>query len=89
VSDPNCAQCQAGVTHTHAGLRRTPDPARYLDLDSPDAERRLAAALPDVMSQETADELYGVGTNRLDIHNEWFMPPRELAEAILAALRKP
>jgi hypothetical protein len=36
---------EAAFESVTATTQTTPDPARYLDLDSPDAERRLAAAL--------------------------------------------
>ena len=54
--------------------------------DGLDVER-LARALPDVMDQETCDEVMGPGHDPLDLDDEWYMTPRELATQILAALR--
>jgi len=47
---------------------------------------RLAAALPGVMSAKEAAEVYGEGMDPLDVPEEWYMTPREMAAAILAAL---
>lgn len=48
----------------------------------------LARALPDVMSQEVCDAVMGRGHDPLDLVEEWYMTPRELADAIIAALEK-
>lgn len=47
---------------------------------------RLAAALPDVMSEGVCREVMGEGVDRLDCEEEWYMSPRQLAAAILANL---
>jgi hypothetical protein len=46
----------------------------------------LAAALPDVMSEETCLAVMGPGIDRLDCAKEWYMAPREMADSILATL---
>ena len=47
----------------------------------------LAAALPGVMSAEAAAEVYGEGTDPLDVPEEWYMTPREMAEKIVAKVK--
>lgn len=44
----------------------------------------LARALPDVMDQETCDEVMGLGFDPLDVAQEWYETPRDLATAIAA-----
>ena len=47
---------------------------------------RLARALPDPLSRESAEYIYGAGTDPLDTPQEWYMTPRELAAEIIANL---
>jgi hypothetical protein len=73
-------QCDAGAStkarcDCDGYTPTTPDPARYLDLDSPDAERRLAAAL---------EKTYH-GSFPLANGDDWLSD----AGYVLAALRKP
>jgi hypothetical protein len=50
---------------------------------------RLAAAMPDVLSQEACDAIYGPGHDRLDMAEEWYTSPRQMARNILANLEGP
>lgn len=51
-----------------------------------DVLERLAHALPEVMDQPATDELYGPGYDPLNVPEEWYRTPREMATAIIANL---
>lgn len=52
------------------------------------AVEALAEAMPNVISAASTEDIYGPGVDRLDVADEWFMSPREMAAQILANLQE-